>query len=531
MIIEFQRKIYTIPEPYPYPSEKIIHPEKSISFPISQNSSGSRFQYTHRLAKIIFFLLREGPRLTWSKVRAVSLQNKIITESKVILAYGRMKDEDRYAIAVGLQDCPRSEYLKFPGSFTMEVPEDANIHEYYEILLGFFNEKPQILDEMNHYSPYSGLGKSLDLKEVINHPLSKVPHSMSGELEAVTLKLNSSKNIASEHNPIVQPNKDVELFLAGAGAYACAYILPALRKVRHHTVIDLNPGLACVVGEEYGFIYRDTSCERGLKRLQDCMHPLLVIATYHSTHLEIADQALSYNPATKIFLEKPPVTTREQLHRLLDLRKKEAFIEIGYNRRYSPFVRKAKDLVEQQTGPISMTCMIKELMIPKTHWYYWPTQGTRITGNLCHWIDLGCYFIKQKPVSVTVVSPPGGLPGDELSLIVLFEDGSRLTLIATDRGNPLRGVQEYIDVRRDDLTITIDDFTKMKVQKGGQERVYRRIIRDKGHLRMYKEFLKNATEEQAPLYPDDDLYISTTLYLSITEMVLQGQKNLDIQLT
>jgi hypothetical protein len=71
----------------------------------------------------------------------------------------------------------------------------------------------------------------------------------------------------------------------------------------------------------------------------------------------------------------------------------------------------------------------------------------------------------------------------------------------------------------------------MKVQKGGQERVYRRIIRDKGHLRMYKKFLKNATEEQAPLYPDDDLYISTTLYLSVTEMVLQGQKNLDIQLT
>jgi predicted dehydrogenase len=530
MFIQFQKKMYEIPEPIDSASALTIKVERFAIVPIEKDGIRPRFYFSNIVAKTFFFLFHEGLRLTLNKVKTVLLQRKVFSEKKVVFAFGQVKGGNGYAIAVGPQDCLRAEYQTFPVGCTFSVPLDRKIEKDYHTLLAYFRKERSVLESLYQFSPYSGHVVGLNLEKLLEQLHSDAP-SIYGDGPVFQSLRIDTVNISPNRHKEVRQNDDNELFLAGVGAYACAYILPALRKIRRHTVIDLNPGLACVVGEKYGFIYRDTSCERGLKRLQDCMHPLLVIATYHSTHLEIAEQALSYNPATKIFMEKPPVTTREQLQRLLKLRKEGAFIEIGYNRRYIPFARKAEDLVSQHKGPITMTCIIKELMIPKTHWYYWPAQGTRITGNLCHWIDLGCYFIKQKPVSMTAVSPPGGLPGDELSLIVLFEDGSRLTLIATDRGNPLRGVQEYIDIRRDDLTITIDDFMRMKVQKGGQERVYRRIIRDKGHLRMYKEFLKNVSLGKEPLYPDDDLYISSTLYLSLTEMVLQGQKNLDIQLT
>jgi len=94
---------------------------------------------------------------------------------------------------------------------------------------------------------------------------------------------------------------------------------------------------------------------------------------------------LSINPNTKIFVEKPPVTSLDQLKRLIEIRNNPThFVEIGYNRRYSPFVIQAKGIINIFKMPITMTCIIKELNIPTSHWYYWPSERTRITGNLSH---------------------------------------------------------------------------------------------------------------------------------------------------
>ena len=99
-------------------------------------------------------------------------------------------------------------------------------------------------------------------------------------------------------------------------------------------------------------------------------------------------------------------------------------------------------------------------------------QGTRITGNLCHWIDLAVFFLEDNPLPVWVtMSPrmPGTEPGsdEERVLTVTFEDGSLLTVLGTTRGDDIRGVQEQIDIRRGRTTITIDDLWKMRVRSGG----------------------------------------------------------------
>jgi predicted dehydrogenase len=313
------------------------------------------------------------------------------------------------------------------------------------------------------------------------------------------------------------------LFLVGAGAYAYAYILPNLPGMNRYTVIDLNPVLAAVVGEKFSFVHRESSCSAAFKRLGECAEPVLVIATYHSTHVDIAEEALSENPRTKIFMEKPPVTNHDQLRRLLEMRRGGAFVEIGYNRRHAPMAVEAFRLIrEKGNGPVAMTCIIKELSLPTSHWYYWPTQGTRVTGNLCHWIDLGTAVVDAAPKEVTVVTADDARPGDELTAIVVYRDGSRLTLVATDRGNPLRGVQEYIDIRRGDLTVTIDDFLVMTVQEGGKKRVRRSIIRDKGHARMYRDFSRRVRDGSNPSYPHRDLLVSSMIYLSVVEGVAKG---------
>jgi hypothetical protein len=125
-----------------------------------------------------------------------------------------------------------------------------------------------------------------------------------------------------------------------------------------------------------------------------------------------------------------------------------------------------------------------------------------------------------------IVAPSGHPPGDEVTIVVRFDGGSRLTIVATDQGNPLRGVQEMIDIRRGDLTITIDDFLCLRVQNNGRHKVYRRLKRDKGHKAMYQEFVKNLADEGRPTYPDADLNATSRLYLGLADAARRRERTL-----
>lgn len=534
MRIQFQDKVYEMPVPVDNESEVIIKVEKYAFIRLPAEKIAHRFHFPNPFAKSIFFMIHEGIGLTFHKVKSSLLQRKIIAQKQVVFAYGQIKDTNRFAIAVGPQDCPYAEYLSFPKALTIDVssvgffnsPTDRNVVRDYQIVLDYFTHHQEQLELLYHYSPYSGKKRDFKLESILNENTNNVCGVAANGLKS--LEIPTQRNAKQKRRSKVRKNK-FDLFLAGAGAYAWTYILPSLKGVNFHTVIDLNPILASVMGEKYGFLYKDTSSDRALARLRNSENPILIVATYHSTHLPIIEQALSINPNTKVFLEKPPVTTEEQLEKLIALRESSKhFIEIGYNRRYSPWVYKAKRIMSDYDGPITMTCIVKELPLPLSHWYYWPNQGTRVTGNLSHWIDLGIYFIQHSPVSITAISASDKFPTDEISVAVLFEDGSLLTLIASDRGNLLRGVQEYIDIRRANLTITIDDFLRMKVQKGSRQKGYRKLIRDKGHKRMYESFIHQVKDGSNANYPNNDLNLSTRLYLSISRLLLSNIYSIDL---
>jgi len=527
MVIFHRNRNYDVPAPEPKSHESIIRVLKIALFPTPAESSAHRFLFSNPLRKMFFFLLREGFSLTWKKTTSALLQRKLHLTRRVVLAFGLLSDNRGHCLAVGPQYCPHSEYLIFEKKCCMEVSEERNIQADYNTLLNFFQKYPTILNTLYNYSSYSGISLDFSLQNILNGELYVDNLNRSGSIQCFeTLSFNKPHSRESTKLKQSYHNKRSCLFLIGAGAYANAYILPALtshKNIHPHTIVDLNPALASITGKKFKFKHVYMDYQKALESMLECSDPLCVIATYHSTHVDIAEMAVRLNSKARLFMEKPPATTRSELDRLLQLRIGGAFIEIGYNRRYAPFVQKAYKIISEGKGPIVMTCLVKELSIPQTHWYYWPTQGTRITGNLCHWIDLAFFFIHSNPIHVTVNSPVGNCPGDEVSIFVEFQNGSRLTLMATEKGDRLRGVQEYIDIRRDDLTVVIDDFMKMIVSKKGRQRVYRKLIRDKGHRRMYEQFIRNSLDKKNPLYPDLDLATTTSLYLSISEMVKKGE--------
>ena len=178
----------------------------------------------------------------------------------------------------------------------------------------------------------------------------------------------------------------------------------------------------------------------------------------------------------------------------------------------------------------SIACVVKELTFQPDHWYFWPNQGTRITGNLCHWIDLAVYLIDGSPMPVSItLSPrlPGTEPGsdEERVLTVTFEDGSLLTVLGTTRGDDIRGVQEQLDVRRGHTTITIDDLWKYRVRSGGIERFGRTLFRDKAHTAMYREGLGRIKAGQPAVYPVRDMVVVSAIQVAASDLARTDERS------
>ena len=311
-----------------------------------------------------------------------------------------------------------------------------------------------------------------------------------------------------------------------AGDYVRTEIVPALNRAGFalRVVVDIEPQVAGFAKQHFGFARAETDWQRALDDEADTA----IIATFHDTHSTIAAEAL--RRGKKVILEKPPAVTEQDLALLLQTANAGGFLDIAYNRRYAPFSRASKDLLSQARGPTTIAMLVREVEIPPQHWYRWPKEGTRVTGNLCHWIDLATFLlgVSTRPREMFLSSALGVEAGEETTLSIVYEDGSAVTIVATQRGDPTPGVQELIEIRRGDLSIRIDDFRRLVATKSGQGIRRSSSRRDKGHRAMYDEMLNRVKTDQPPLYTLRELEVTSMLTILAADMVQNGRGWVDV---
>jgi predicted dehydrogenase len=255
--------------------------------------------------------------------------------------------------------------------------------------------------------------------------------------------------------------------------------------------------------------------------------PLAIIATYHSDHTRIASEIFNINPSTLLFIEKPPCVTLDDISTLVGLYQKGAKIEIGYNRRFIPINQEIKRKLKGQKAVINIS--IKEILINDNHWYFWENQGTRITGNLTHWIDI-CNFWLEDEIPIELNMLKSTSKDETFSVSILYSNGSLANITVSDKGNSLRGVQEKIEIRTEHETYHIDDYLKMCfIGQNGKKIHKNRIKRIKGHDEMYKHVVNLHRDKAKFRYTVQDLIKTalTTYYLS--EMFRNNTKNFKIK--
>lgn len=251
-------------------------------------------------------------------------------------------------------------------------------------------------------------------------------------------------------------------------------------------------------------------------------NPKIKYVYISSNHASHADYAIASLQAGKtVYVEKPIAVDRDQLGRLvMAVVRAEQPIYAGYNRPFSSAVRQLRKFIDLHPGPLTLNCFISGHMIPENHWYRKPEEGTRVCGNIGHWLDLLVHVLSwgELPdtwnINVTYANP--ATRDDNLSIAMSSERGDLFGITLTSRCEPFEGINETINYQCGEVIAKIDDFRKITIWKRDKLSKYRFWPKDVGHnialLQPFKEIRREWKE----------IVQSSLLMLTIKEMVLNG---------
>lgn len=279
-----------------------------------------------------------------------------------------------------------------------------------------------------------------------------------------------------------EKESSVRVGLIGAGDYARGMLLPKLKEnnVEFRSIATAAGLTARNVGRQFGFASAVSNAD---EVLADDATNLIVIATRHDTHASLAKRALELNK--HVFVEKPLAMNDAELDGVLDAAAaSRGKLMVGFNRRFSPAAREAKEFFKMRQTPLSILYRINCGRIPKDSWIPDPVQGGgRIVGEVCHFIDLMHFLtgsVTTRVFAESVTARSHDITNDDSVFITLkFADGSNGTiayLAEGDRSIP----KERVEIYGGGKTFVIDDFVRSATHSDGKETVKKLASQDKG---------------------------------------------------
>jgi len=294
--------------------------------------------------------------------------------------------------------------------------------------------------------------------------------------------------IATLGGPSAPTSGRVGIGLVGAGEFARAVLVPALRAVpeaRLRGVATATGISATSLASQAGFEFATTELGELLK---DPAIDAIVIATRHGLH---ASQAIAALRAGKhVFVEKPLCLTEADLLEIVRAWEGagQPRLMVGFNRRLSPHTLRVHELLAGRRQPLAIHYRVNAGYIPPQHWVHDPVEGGgRILGEGCHFVDLASALVGAPAVRVSAeaVSPDGAVA------LLSYPDGSVATVAYVSGGHP-KVEKERIEVIGAGVVATINDFVTTAWHAPGGEG---RLVpggQDKGHRAGIAAFVRSV---------------------------------------
>jgi predicted dehydrogenase len=245
------------------------------------------------------------------------------------------------------------------------------------------------------------------------------------------------------------------------------------------------------------------------------------VASNHASHSDYATQALARG--LDVVVEKPIAVNRDQLVTLLRARRaSHGRLFAGYNRPFSAAVRELRQAMAIVPGQgLSMQCFVAGHQLAPDHWYRRPEEGTRVCGNLGHWLDLWVHLLSWRDLpdklELLLGWADASEPDDNLALTITSDKQDLFTVMLSSRHEPFEGIQESIHVQHGDTLCRIDDFRAMRLWQGARVRRRRYWPKDVGHRAAIRQpFAAGVARDW------HEVELSTLLMLHVTDMVRGG---------
>jgi len=247
------------------------------------------------------------------------------------------------------------------------------------------------------------------------------------------------------------------------------------------------------------------------------------IASNHASHTDYAIEALSKDKI--VYLEKPIAVNRQQLSRLIKcINNTSKPIYAGYNRPFSKAILDLKtQVLSNFDDPITLNCFVSAHKLPSNHWYRDINEGTRICGNVGHWIDLGVHILSwtklpdKWDIQVAFSNPLE--TDDDISISLTSSRGDLIVIVITSRCEPFEGINETINFQQGDVICKIDDFRSSTIWKNETLINKKYQPKDVGHTHsICQPFEEKYSREW------NEVVKSTLLMLHIADMVKNANK-------
>ncbi|MFL6373430.1 MAG: bi-domain-containing oxidoreductase [Pyrinomonadaceae bacterium] len=377
-------------------------------------------------------------------------------------------------------------------------------------------------------------GKSIDVKKLVTHrfPIDKGRDAyaiVAGERRepylGILLEYDHARDISEppRQHAAARPG-DLKIGLIGAGDYARAMLLPHFKKegAQFVAVATASGVTASNVARQFDFARTASSAD---EIIADPGIDTVVIATRHDTHAAYAAAAL--RAGKHVFVEKPLALNEQELNDVTAAQHVGRSLTVGFNRRFSPAARAAKQFFEGIDEPLSIVYRVNAGRVPREHWIHDPVQGGgRIVGEVCHFVDLMQFLIGSLPAqacAMALSTANAAATADDSAVMTLkFENGSVGTIAYLAEGDKSLA-KEKVEIFGSGRSFVIDDFRETRAYVGGKETIKKLGRQDKGQRDEIAAFCRLVRNGGEPLISLADVAATTRATFRIVQSLRTGQ--------
>ena len=410
-------------------------------------------------------------------------------------------------------------HVKYPIGF-VRWTETRNLEESVRLMSRRRDHRLQVEQMITHKFPFADAERAYDMVTNNTEPHLGVILEYDGETKKE--KSPRLRTPVSVSTGKAAAGKCV-LGVIGAGNFARTVLLPRLKKidgVELHTLVTQRGISADHSEDTFGFAHSDTD-DAAIFDNPDIN--AVLITTPHSSHAALTARALA--AGKNVLVEKPLALDREQLNTVIRARLgSDAFLAVGFNRRFAPLSVQARDRLAQAGGTKYVLLRVNAGQLPEDSWQNAAEEGNgRILGEVCHFVDLARFLVGDEieTVQAAAASVSQGAC-DDLTVSLNFADGSLATIAYTALGDTAYS-KELVEAFAGGTVININDFRGMTVTAAGKEQKQGRSMeQDKGHAAELEAFAK-AVASGGPAPADEaEIVESSFATIAVLESLQRG---------